>query len=104
MTGWMWWTPLPSEASTCGKETSTSLGWISEKFQVCARKIPASCQDWCELLLYSSEGTARVGRCPSTGGALCVALTLLAGAHVASHCVRRGQGGQQRRRRAERGE
>ncbi len=87
----------------CGKETSIARMWSAAKFQVRARKIPASFQDWCGLLLYSLWYPARVSRGQSSGGALCVASMLRAWAQVASHRGRRGQGGQHRRGMTEQG-
>src|SRR5437016_9169380 len=53
--------PRPPGASTRGEGTSIPLRWIAEKYQVCDRKVPASCQDWCGLLPYIMAQTEEAG-------------------------------------------
>src|SRR5262249_8768718 len=89
--------PSSPEASMYGKEPSIACRGSAAKFQGGAREIPASCQDWCGLLLYSLGYPARGSRGQSMGGAWCVASTRLAGTQVTGPWVGRGQCGQHRR-------
>src|SRR5207249_11050537 len=45
--------PLPPRRVDMWTGCQYTTGGIAEKYPVSARKIPASCQDWCVLLPYS---------------------------------------------------